>query len=84
MSSRFLRTEGLLALALLVGFAGCSASRVWDVTASPDGRRVEVVGAEVNQISAPIVIKPLRWVCLRDTDDRLTCQVDPSVLPQAY
>ena len=83
MSSSFRRTDGLLALALLVGFAGCSASRIWDVAASPDGGRVEVVGAEVNEFSAPIATKPLRWVCIRGTDDRLTCQMDASNLPQA-
>jgi hypothetical protein len=84
MWSRFRTTEGLLALALLVSLAGCSANHVWGVAASPDGRRVEVVGARVNTFyNPPTPIEPLRWVCIRGTDDRLTCQMDRSPLPKA-
>lgn len=84
MLSSFLATDRLLVLALLVGFAGCSANRVWDIDASSDGRRLEVVGAVVNQSgNPPTAMKPLRWVCIRGTDDRLTCQMDASDLPKA-
>ena len=83
MWSSCLRTERLLALTLFVGCAGCSVNRIWGVAASSDGRRVEVVGAVVNQFNNPsTATKPLRWVCIRGTDDRLTCRMDASVLPK--
>src|SRR5258705_13079226 len=73
----------LPALALLACCAGCTASRVWSLSSSPDGQRLAVVGAEVNELSnPPAATKPLRWTCLRGADDRLTCRLDPTPLPK--
>jgi hypothetical protein len=83
MSSNFPSARGILVVAIFVGLTGCTANRIWDVSTSPDGRRVEVVGAVVNQFNnPPTAVKPLRWVCLRGTDDRLNCQQDTSTLPK--
>ncbi len=77
-----------LSLAFLVAAAGivssgcATTSWVNGVSISPDGNRVDVVGAQMMQVYGGwMVDKPLRWVCLRDGRGVLTCNHMTKELP---
>lgn len=69
-------------LALLA--SGC-ASVTWvnDVSSSPDGRMVTVVGAEFQAgFGGWTAKRPLTWNCLRNEAGQLSCRPDATELPQ--
>ncbi len=71
------------AVALVGMLTGCvKASWINDISVSPDGNRVDVVGAQMKRLYGGwIVDKPLRWVCVRDGSGALTCQHMTKELP---
>jgi len=75
---------GLAFSLLLLLLCGCgSMTFVHDLTANPNGSRVDVVGAEYYQdfYGRLAIVTPKRWTCLRDAQGRLACQRDTTVLP---
>lgn len=64
--------------------SGCaSMTLVHDVSSTPDGRRVDVVGSVYTKefFGGTSAIGPRRWVCLRDAAGHLQCRLDTSELP---
>jgi hypothetical protein len=74
---------GLALLALMLTACG-SVTWVNDVSTTPDGSRVDVVGAQFEKqvFGPPEFATPIRWICLRAVDGHLACREDASVLPQ--
>lgn len=63
---------------------GCArVMLVHDVSSTPDGRRVDVVGSVYQKefLAGTSAISPRRWVCLRDAGGHLHCRMDASALP---
>jgi hypothetical protein len=78
--------RALLLLALgAASQAGCGTV-VWinDVTASPDGKSVIVVGAQYRKhaFSPPTAEKGIRWICRRGGSEVLICHRDDSEHPR--
>ncbi|MCP4678285.1 MAG: hypothetical protein GY854_22785 [Deltaproteobacteria bacterium] len=65
-------------------FFGCAtASWINDISVSPDGKRIDVVGAQMKQTYGGwYVNKPLRWVCVRDEAGALQCRHMTKDLPR--
>jgi hypothetical protein len=70
-------------LATTGAFTGCAkTSWINDISVSPDGKRIDVVGAQMQQFYGGwIVKKPLRWVCIRDASGTLKCDYMSQQLP---
>ncbi len=69
---------------LLLAFStfGCgTVTWVNDVTTTPDGQVVTVVGGEYSTFSKTVV-RPVRWTCQRGANRQLVCAPDATPLPQ--
>ena len=78
---RIIVTASLLVLGASTGCA--KTSWINDISVSPDGKRIDVVGAQMQQFYGGWVVKkPLRWVCTRDQAGRLGCQYMSQDLPK--
>lgn len=74
----------LVTAVALSALAGCgSVSWVHALSTTPDGSRVDVVGAQFQMtMYGPAADQPMRWICLRDGSGRLHCQADPRPLQE--
>jgi hypothetical protein len=73
-----------VALFMAVGMTAGCARTTWinDITVSPDGSRIDVVGAQMKQFFGGwIVDRPLRWVCMRNAVGILECNFMAQELP---
>jgi hypothetical protein len=71
-------------LLMVTGVLSGCATTSWinDITVSPDGNRIDVVGAKMQQFYGGwIVTKPLRWICIRNAAGILECNYMTKELP---
>jgi hypothetical protein len=81
------RISGLFLLLSLLGVLGGCSTVTWvnDISTTPDGNRVDVVGAQyqIDVFGDISPDKPVRWVCSRNEQGRLSCKPDTTDLPQS-
>lgn len=83
-----MKTMTLLGLPLVLSMLSACGNMTYvhDLTTTPNGARVDVVGAEYHKdflFGTIEVVTAKRWICLRNAQGRIACQRDESALPMA-